>query len=188
MRVTIEPRDPLAPLLARAVDLRPALERYIAFRRQQIKEEWETASWRPMSGGLRPWQPVGAFGNRPAPSSPLRRTGALLRAWLGGPGSITRIGDTEAVFGVSGSRFPHAAVHRGGAGKVTAALSRVPERIGITPAMRTFVGLNFGVWFKRSKRFIEIPRRPHATDNPEAATARAAFLSEHIRGVAQGAA
>lgn len=180
--------NPLDQELARVTDMKPAFEQAVGFWRDVIGQEFATESWRPPSGAPRPWKEVEAFGSRPAPVHILSRSGRLEQAWSGGFGSITRITDTGAEFGVSGAAVPYAAVHRGGSGAVTTAVASVPARIPVTQKMRTFLGLSFGVWLKSDTKVIRIPRRPHATLNPEVRTGVTAIMTNWIlRGAREAA-
>ena len=187
MRVEIDNPRPLDPMVAAASDPKPYFQAWLAMRRKQVRSEFAGARWLSPGGASVKWKPVGPFGSRPAPSSPLRRTGRLAQAYQGqGAGAIEQITEKGVRWGVRGSVHPGAAVHRGGGGKVLVAQANVPERIPVTGRMRLFLGRSFGVWLSPSKRFIVIPRRPHATDNPEASTRGAALLSAHVRGLALG--
>jgi hypothetical protein len=161
--------DALSAEQARAADLTPWAEAGVAYWRSLIEGEFAGSYWQSKGGGQRGWLPTRRFGNVPPPPSTLVRSGRLRNAWLGrGAGAVTRIGRLGAEFGVTG--FPHAAVHRGGAGDVGAAESRVPFRIRVTERMRGYLAAVKDVHLKKSTRFITIPRRPHATASPELRT------------------
>ena len=169
-------------LLAEVQDIRPALREWVRMRRGMINLEFLREGWFAPGGGFVPWQKTRDFGTRKAPRKTLSRTAALLRAWTGvGLGALERVTDKAATFGVSGLRFPYAAVHRGGAGEVGTGIAGVPARIPVTQRMRFYLGLTFGVWLRSGKRFIEIPRRPHATNSPEARTRTTALFVDFIR-------
>lgn len=187
MRVEIDNPRPLDPMVEAAGDPIPYFRAWLKMRRKQVRGEFAGSRWLSPGGASIPWKKVGPFGNRPPPRSPLRRTGSLLQAYLGrGAGAIEQITKKGVRWGVRGSVHPGAAVHRGGGGKVLVAQANSPERIPVTGRMRIFLGLNFGVWLSPSKREIVVPRRPHATDNPEASTRGTALLSAHVRGLALG--
>ena len=181
--------NPLDKELARVMDPTPAYEAGVKFWRSIIAGEFAGQFWRPPSGSTRAWKEVKKFGNQPAPVRILSRSGRLEQAWAGGFGSITRITKDGAEFGVSGAALPYAAVHRGGAGAVTTAMAAEPERINVTPKMRVFLGLNKGVWLKKDTKVILIPRRPHATVNPEVRTGITAIMTNFVlRGAVREAA
>lgn len=188
IRADVIGTNPLDLVIARATDLRPALRRWLGMRRELVRQEFEGSFWLSPGGGRVGWKSVGAFGTRPAPSSPLNRTGALLRALLGGSGGIESVEPLEAAFGVRGDAFPGATVHRGGSGEVTAAAASVPARIPVTRRMRGFLAVAYRVYLRATTDTILIPRRPFATDSPEAATRRTAIFVSHVRGVAEGRA
>jgi len=178
-------RNPIEEMLSRIVDLRPAFQAWLDMRRELIKREFDRGLWLRPGGGEQFWEPTKAFGSRPAPARTMQRSGALLRALLGRhPGSIEVITENSAEFGVKGSAFPYATVHRGGAGKVGVAQARSPQTIQVTPKMRGFLAANFGVFLRKSTRVIRIPRRPFATESPESRTRRAAIFSRYVRGLA----
>lgn len=171
--------------IARVLDLRPALEASVRRWRRIIAAEFQGGYWQSPGGGRVAWRRVEAFGSRPG-GSPLLRTGALLRAWLGtGAGGFEQFGALEASFGVRGSAFPGAVVHRGGAGIVRTAEARRDTRIRVTARMRAFLGRRYGVWLRRSTGFVRVPPRPHATDSPELATGVTADMVAHVRGEAR---
>lgn len=150
---------------------REPLQATVAAFRGLIREEFDREFWRPPSGPPRPWERTKAFGNRPPPAKTLHRRGALRRAWLGrGAGAIEVYGQRSVTVGVAGSIIPYAAVHRGGPGRVRAADARRPFRIRVTRRMRGYLAAALGVYLRRTTTHIEIPRRPHASINPELTT------------------
>lgn len=174
--------DPLMALQAATLDLKPALRASVGNWRLLIAEEFQNQAWRPPSGPFRAWKAVEDFGSRKAPARILHRSGALEGALLGGAGSFTNVSSTSAAFGLTGTMATIAAVHRGGSGEVRAADSRVPQKIGVTAAMRWKLGFSFGVWLKADTNFIEITRRPFATVSPELRTRVTAIFSAHVAG------
>ena len=187
MRAVVDNPRPLDPMVAAASDPTPYFRAWLAMRRKQVRSEFAGARWLSPGGASVKWKPVGPFGSREAPTSPLNRTGRLAAAYQGqGAGAIEEITEKGVLWGVRGSVHPAAAVHRGGGGKVLVAQANAPERIPVTGRMRLFLGHKFGVRLKSSTMFIVIPRRPHATDNPVASTRGAALLSAHVRGLALG--
>lgn len=107
--------------------------------------------------GRRPWDPVGDFGSRSAPSSALQRTGSLRRAWRGQhPASITQITATSVTIGVS-RLLPAAATHQYGA-TVKARRYTSSGR----PVMQLLLGMEYGIWLprRRLERGLRIPARP----------------------------
>lgn len=108
--------------------------------------------------GRRPWEPVGDFGSRSAPSSALHRTGGLRRAWRGQhSASITQITPTSVTIGVRGRSMPAAVTHQHGA-TVKARRYTSSGR----PVMQLFLGMEYGIWFSRERveRGFDIPARP----------------------------
>lgn len=107
--------------------------------------------------GRRKWDAVHDFGNRPAPSSILQRTGETRRAWGGGhPASITDIKPTVVSIGVRRS-LAKAVVHQHGA-TIRARRFTASGR----PAMQIFLGRTYGVWIpaRRLLQGLVIPPRP----------------------------
>ncbi len=151
----------------------------IAAARSVIHDEFNREAWRPPSGAAQPWQKTGPFGNEPAPAKTLQRSGSLLAAWLGGAGSFQRIEQQQASFGITGMVARIASVHRG---QGTQADARVPTRIAVTPKMRVFLGVVKGVWLRKTTTHITIPKRVHATDNPETATRVTALFAAFVAG------
>lgn len=184
--LTIEPSREriLERLSERAEDLTPALRAAIRAWRSVGREEFDREAWNSPSGGFRGWLPTRQFGNTPPPPKTLQRSGALLRAYLGqGPGAIEEVGRDEARFGVSGAVLPYAVVHRGGSiGRLLLASAQTLEQIPVTPRMRRFLAAAKGVFLRKETRFIEIPRRPHFTLNPEVRTRIAAIFAAHHSG------
>jgi hypothetical protein len=142
-------------LIPRTADMAPALREAVAIRRKSVAAEFQSESHFLPSGGTQRWRKTKPFFTTPAPAKTLQRSGALARAYQGGPGGFERIGPTSATFGVSGSRFPHASVHRQGA------------KIRITGAMRGYMLATHGKTFRARKRTIRIPPRPHGGPTPE---------------------
>lgn len=183
LRLSTTPAVPalFGTLRQRLENVRPALQASVAFWRGDIEVEFATESWHPLSGPARPWKKTRAFGNQPPPRSTLTRSGALRRAWAGrGAGAIERITPQGAEFGVAGTLLPYAVVHRGGAGRVTAADSRRPEVIRVTPKMRRYLAAAKGVYLRSSTTEIRIPRRPHAGLNPRVKTGITAIFSRFM--------
>lgn len=188
IRASVVRGEILLGLRRALADLSPALRESVRAHRQIVRKEFELEVWERPAGGKQRWLKTRAFGSdlapagsSVAPAKTLQHSGRLRRAWLGeGPGAVTRIGRRDAVFGVSG--IPYAAVHRGGTGKVLTADASIPAKIPVTPKMRVFLGVAKGVWLRKTTTHITIPRRPHATDNPEAATRRAAIFSAYLVG------
>ena len=152
----------------RAADARPAFE--------AIVDHWRASVLRELDAGAadgRRWPPKVPFGDDPGGPSRLQKTGALRRAWLGGPGSITRIGPRSGEFGIDGGRIPYAVIHRGTAGPITPATFRSQTRVRVTPRMRRFLAAAKGVYLRESTRWLVIPARPHGS--------AASVLEEAIR-------
>lgn len=122
----------------------------------------------------RRWKRTAAFGNRPAPTRTLHRTGALEAAWTGGPGAITERGPRGVAIGVDRVRFPQASVF---------------QRSGLTPVRvtsksRIFLGMEFGVWLKASTRRMFIEGRPLSVNPVMLERARRVIVGYYVRGEA----
>lgn len=158
------------------------LKQAMAAWRSVIREEWTREAWNSPSGGFRPWKKTAAFGDFPAPAKTLLRSGKLLAAYLGaGAGSFERLTAEGIEFGVLGSVIPYAAVHRGGGTKVLLADAGRPFVITVTSRQRAFLHFH-GVHLKAGTKFIKIPRRPHATANPEVRTRISAIFAAGLVG------
>jgi len=174
----------LDDLVSKGTDLSPIYKAWVEMRRELVEKEFTGSFWLSPGGKSVPWKPVNSFGTQPAPSSPLKRSGALLNAFLGkGAGGIERITKSSVSLGVSGSVFPQAAVHRGGAGEIKQSDANTPLRITVTPKMRGFLAANFKVFLKKSTEVITIPRRPFFTDSPLATTRLSGILSRYVLGL-----
>lgn len=184
LRVETVGQPILEQTLARMSDLRPAYGESVAAWRDVGEEEFFTETWRRPGGSARSWERTKyPFGRQQAGPGILRRSGALLRAYMGaGAGSIESVTDRGAEFGVSGTLLPYAAVHRGGAGAVNTAAANRPAEIPVTPKMRRFLAAAFGVFLRRDKRVIVIPHRPHFTANAEVRTRVAGIFAAHLAG------
>lgn len=122
------------------------------------------------------WRRTRAFGNRPAPSRTLHRTGALRSAWTGGAGARTDYRPNGVSIGVDRVRFPQAAVF---------------QRSGITPIpvtrkMRFALGLNpeIGVWLRASTRRLLVQGRPVSVNGVMLDRARKVVMGWYVRGEA----
>lgn len=127
------------------------------------------------SRGSEPWKRTKAFGSRPAPRKTLQASGAYRSAWLGGPGSITKISARSFTIGVDSTMFP----------QVTAFQSPQGRRIGVTQRMRAFVGYAFGVWMRKATRTILIPRRAVGLGSKSKRTIAAAMKDEVMKAYRQ---
>lgn len=99
--------------------------------------------------GSEAWPKTKPFGRRPAPRKTLQVSGAYRSAWLGGSGSFERIEARSFEIGVDSTLFPQVVPFQSARGR----------RAKVTKAMRGFLGYAYGVWLKKSTRFILIPRR-----------------------------
>lgn len=166
-----------------AADLRRIHRLAMAAWRRVIAEEGERGHWRPPSGAPIPWAP------NLAGTDPLGgKQGSVIQAFLGrGSGSIEEVTEEGATFG---SSLPYASVHRG-EGRVRLADSRQPFRHKMSRRQAAFLAIRYKErhgsmeGYGRPKGdpdrgFLVIPRRPHATDNPEAATSIAAAVSAFL--------
>jgi len=139
--------------------------------RKSVAREFRQLGWSKPGGGVQRWKPVKPFGDKPGGGPPLGGSGgSLARAWAGGRGGFTTTSRDRVSVGIT---HPGAAVHRGGDG--TDAGNRItlirPKRFGKggVPLMFWALGLGKGAWisFKKLKKGLEVPSRPHATSNPE---------------------
>lgn len=122
------------------------------------------------------WKRTEPFGSRPAPSRTLHRTGSLEAAWLGnGPAAITETNRANTVrIGVDARIMPQAAVfQRAGV-----------TMIRVTPKMRAYVGLNFGVWMRRSTTRVRVEGRPVALNRATLGRARKIVSRYYLHGEA----
>ena len=159
-------RERLKQLEGAAKDLRPALTDALEAFREQTRDEFrQKAGWK--NGQLVKWPPARGFESSPVL---LRRTGALMRLWLGsGPGAVADIRENELTWGVRGLPA-YAFVMRSGA------------RIRVTRRMRLFLGIARGFWLKLSTKVLTIPARPHASWTPQLQERTAVLLRDHILG------
>ena len=120
------------------------------------------------------WKRTQPFGRQPAPKRTLHRSGALESAWTGGPGAITDLASDPygVAVGVDTRRFPQAAMlQRQGV-----------TMIRVTPKMRAYVGLTFGVWFKRTTTRLKVEGRPVSMNREILGRARTILQRHYLRG------
>ena len=164
----------------RAADARPAFTEIVDLWRANVVRELDSGS----VDGQR-WPPKQPFGDEAGGPSRLQKTGVLRRAWLGGPGSFTRIGPGGGQFGIDGDRIPYAAVHRGTSGPIMPATFRAITRVRVTPRMRRFLAAAKGVYLRETTRWIVIPARPHGASQKVCDEA-ARIYREHLLGDDRG--
>lgn len=148
-----------------------------------IVDLWRRDVARQMDAGAvdgQRWPSRVSFGDSPGGPSRLQKSGVLRRAWLGGPGSITEIGDSFGRLGVDGRRLPYAVVHRGTSGPITAATFRKVTKIRVTPKMRKFLAAAKGVYLRSSTTFLRVPARPHGIATPEVVGQAADVYRSHL--------
>lgn len=164
----------LAPIRQRLEQPGPFLRSAVPIIRDEVREEFQQRAWFAPGGGSNPWPAVVAFGDKPAGRQPLVASGAYFAALQGGAGAIEQVGSDSVAVGASGSRFPYAAVQRGGAGGSidTSPVIIRPKKLSTGArggwAMRWALGLGFGVWLREETllRGLSLPRRPHMTAHP----------------------
>lgn len=142
--------DALHSVVGRSKDAGPAWRGVLTAWREQIEEEFTTGQ---SAEGER-WVPRQPVGDDPGGPATLQRSGLLLRTWLGGPGSIAEVSPDGVRFGVSGERLPYAELHHQGG------------TVMVTPEKRQFLASQ-GRPLRASTRELVIPKRPHASANPE---------------------
>lgn len=125
--------------------------------------------------GAEAWPKTKAFNRRPAPQKTLQVTGAYRSAWLGGAGSVERINARSFELGVDSTLFPQVVPFQSARGR----------RAKVTKAMRGFLGYAFGVWLKKSTRFILIPRRVVGIGAKVKKTIAAALKDEVLKAYRQ---
>ena len=162
--------------IERAADGEPAFRDIIDGWRREVSRQLDAGA----AGGVR-WPPRKPFGKEPGGPSRLQRTGVLRRAWLGGPGSITKVGPTGGRFGIDGARVPYARIHRGTAGPITPATFRVVTRQPVTERMRRALAAR-GVFLRRSTRFLVTPARPHGVASPVIVGQAVNIYRQHLVG------
>lgn len=97
------------------------------------------------------WEKTKAFGNKPAPTRTLIRSGSYRDAWMGrNAGSIERYSNGRFELGVDPTLYP----------QVTVFQKQSPTRIRVTQAMRGFLGWMFGVHLRKTTKAIVVPERP----------------------------
>ena len=162
-------------------------QRVAAAIRRPIAEEFAGGFHYTRTGSRERWQPVPAFGTRPATVPPLGGpSGSLARAWAGGQGGYQKINPRSATIGVN---LPFAEVHRGGARGQKRVTRIRAKKIGAKglPAMWWFLGMTFGVWLNPDKLLadgVAVPSRPHATKNPRTVELVRDALLEEFREAA----
>ncbi len=99
-----------------------------------------------------PWARTKPFGNRKAPRKTMLGRGLYRAAWMGGAGATERITPSSVQIGVDRGLFPQVRIHQS---------RNASTKIKATQKMRYFLGLNYGVWLKKStmKRGLIVPRR-----------------------------
>lgn len=97
------------------------------------------------------WAKTKAFGNVPAPTRTLIRSGAYRDAWMGrGAGAVERYASGRFEFGVDPTVFPQVDVFQ----------AQSPTRIPVTQRQRGYLGWAFEVHLRKSTKFIVVPERP----------------------------
>jgi hypothetical protein len=170
-------RGPTAPIQARLANLTPATSTFpkiIRFGEGSIEDQQSKATTIGRIGRTAKWPPTRTFGNSKPGPAPLVRTGQYMSAWLGGPGGFADVTATSAAVGVSTSRFPQASVFQ----------KSVPTLIPVTPKMRIYLGLNKGVWLKRSTTFLTVWPRAFSVNPIITRRARQVLLNYVINGMA----
>lgn len=167
LNIIVTRDNQLGQIADRLDDPRELHEANLFLWRSFIFEEFTKGGWFRPQGGVQSWPKTKPFGNRQAPLRTLVRSGRLLGAWMGrGPGSIERVTEDGFEFGVDTNALPYAPVHRPSEPSATA-FGQV-TKIFVRRRQRIFLGLQFGVWLRRSTRFLRVPARPHATSHPRA--------------------
>lgn len=177
-------RDVVRMILPRGESPGEFFKRFaIPLFRSDIVRQLRAYVFEPPWGGmvrLKPRNPLfGATG-------PLFGT-AYQAAWLGGSGSITKIGETTAAFGISGARFPWAGIQRGSwfaiqpadIGREIVIRSTTPRRPWKRVAGREHHPQKWALWWALggktgvfvsgetlATRGLRVPVRPHAAPNP----------------------
>lgn len=165
INVSVTRSGELEQIFERLSDPRELNVANLAVWRSAIREEFSRGGWLRPQGGFQSWAPTKPFGSRQPPVKTLVRSGRLRRAWLGeGPGGFERLTERGFEFGIRSATIPYAPVHRPPEPSATA-FGQV-TKIFVRRRQRTFLGLEYGVWLKRSTRFLRVPARPHATANP----------------------
>lgn len=122
-----------------------------------------------------PWKRTRPFGTRPAPARTLHATGALEAAWTGrGAGSVVHFTGRSVSVGVDRVQFP----------QVTVFQRRSPTLIRVTPKMRMFLGMEFGVWLRSATTSITVDPRRVAINGQILDRARRIVTSYFLRGEA----
>lgn len=119
-------------------------ERVRRSAQRTLRTQFERGGYFSASGFVA-WTPTRAFGTKPATVPTLGGPSSSLgRAAAGGAGGAWATGPKKVQLTIT---LPYWDVHDEGA------------RIGVTPKMRGFVGVTFGVQFRADKTHVVIPQR-----------------------------
>ncbi|MEO1368828.1 MAG: hypothetical protein AAFX50_16760 [Acidobacteriota bacterium] len=178
--------DLIGDVQERLGKLEPFHKAALELWREDIIGAMDKGVWYPLSGAARQFEPTVPFGElHSGGESKLKRSGRLRKAIKGGTGGFDRVSGKKAVFGVNTSEIPYALVHRGGSGKITAAVARRPHKLKVTDRMRGFLARS-GVRLKASTKTLTTPRRPWGTQHPRLRTQMRGLMTAHVAGRLRG--
>lgn len=175
--LSFQQRTPTADIQARLLNMRPGIAVLPAVMRHgegSIEDQQLRGMTMGRNGRSAHWPQPKTFGtSKPGPSHLVRR-GKYLAGWLGGTGGFTTVSDNSASIGVSTAAFPQVRVFQRDS----------PTQIKVTPKMRVYLGLNKGVWLKKSTTHLTIAPRAFSVNPVMTRRARQVLLNYVINGKA----